>query len=146
MLAINFGGLYLGSYWTTPGVTSEWYTGLDQAPWTPPGWVFGAAWTTIGITFSIFMAKILSRYDMDPIFGMLFVASLLMNVGWNALFFGLQWTGLSAFIIFDLTLTVFLMLHFARVEWGWKTAIFALPYFIWLCIATSLNLYIFIQN
>lgn len=145
-LILNFGGLYLGSYWTTPGVTSDWYTSLDQAPWTPPGWVFGAAWTTIGITFSVFLAKVFNKYDLDPVFGILFVTSLFMNIGWNALFFGLQWTGLSGFVIIDLTLTILLMLHLARVEWGWKVAAWALPYFIWLCVATSLNLYIYIQN
>ena len=39
-LIINFGGLAIGQVWTGDGVTSEWYTSLNQAPWTPPGWVF----------------------------------------------------------------------------------------------------------
>ena len=145
-LIINFGGLYLGSLWTTPGVSSEWYTGLDQAPWTPPGWVFGAAWTTIGITFSVFISKILNKYDVDPIFGFLFFSSLAANIGWNALFFGLRWTGIAAFVIIELALNILLMIHLAKNEYGWKIAAWALPYFIWLCIATSLNLYIYIQN
>ena len=53
-LTINFGGLAIGQVWTGDGVTSNWYTSLNQAPWTPPGWVFGLAWTTIAITFSIY--------------------------------------------------------------------------------------------
>ena len=56
-LIINFGGLAIGQVWTGDGVTSEWYTSLNQAPWTPPGWVFGLAWTSIAITFSLLMTS-----------------------------------------------------------------------------------------
>ena len=38
------------------GPMTDWYINLNQAPWSPPGWVFGAAWTTIMICFSIYMA------------------------------------------------------------------------------------------
>jgi hypothetical protein len=55
---LNFLGLYIGGRFTGPGVTSSWYQTLDQAPWTPPGWVFGVAWTTVMIGFSWFMAWI----------------------------------------------------------------------------------------
>jgi len=48
-LIINFGGLALGSYLMNDGPNSTWYNDLNQAPWTPPGWVFGAAWTVIMI-------------------------------------------------------------------------------------------------
>lgn len=56
-LILNFGALALGGLFTNNGVNSEWYTNLNKAPWTPPGWVFGFAWTTIMICFSIYMAK-----------------------------------------------------------------------------------------
>ena len=46
-LLINFGALALGGLFTSDGVISDWYEQLNKAPWTPPGWVFGAAWTTI---------------------------------------------------------------------------------------------------
>ncbi len=55
-LVINFAALGIGGFFTGPGVSSDWYTNLNQAPWTPPGWFFGAAWTTIMICFSFFMA------------------------------------------------------------------------------------------
>ncbi|MBC8399458.1 MAG: tryptophan-rich sensory protein, partial [Flavobacteriales bacterium] len=34
-LTINFGGLAIGQVWTGDGVSSDWYTSLNQAPWTP---------------------------------------------------------------------------------------------------------------
>ena len=50
-LIINFAALGLGSWIMGAGAQSEWYSSLNQAPWTPPGWVFGAAWTIIMICF-----------------------------------------------------------------------------------------------
>ena len=52
-LVINFLGLYLGGLATGPGVQSDWYQNLVQAPWRPPGFVFGITWTLIGITWSV---------------------------------------------------------------------------------------------
>ena len=53
-LLINFAGLFIGGLFTGEGVPSDWYQNLNKAPWTPPGWVFGFAWTTIMICFSLF--------------------------------------------------------------------------------------------
>ena len=55
-LFLNFVGLAIGSSFTGNGVSSVWYQNLVKAPWTPPGWVFGAAWSSIMIFFAIFMA------------------------------------------------------------------------------------------
>jgi len=46
-LLLNFGALAVGGFFTGKGVPSYWYSDLIKAPWTPPGWVFGFAWTTI---------------------------------------------------------------------------------------------------
>ena len=40
---LNFAALALGGLFTGSGVTSDWYTKANQAPWTPPGFVFGLA-------------------------------------------------------------------------------------------------------
>lgn len=42
-LLLNFAGLAIGGLFTGNAVSSEWYQNLAKAPWTPPGWVFGAA-------------------------------------------------------------------------------------------------------
>lgn len=54
---LNFGALALGSYLMGEGPLGSWYTNLNKAPWTPPGWVFGASWTLIMICLSLFMNK-----------------------------------------------------------------------------------------
>ena len=61
-LVINFAALGLGGLFTRSGVPSEWYQDLDKAPWAPPGWVFGAAWTLIMLCFSVYRAQGLTSY------------------------------------------------------------------------------------
>lgn len=55
-LLFNFGALAVGGIYTASGVTSDWYNQLNKAPWTPPGWVFGAAWTLIMVCLAVYMA------------------------------------------------------------------------------------------
>ena len=55
-MALNFAALAIGGLFTSKGVSSDWYIVIVKAPWTPPGWVFGAAWTSIMICFGIYMA------------------------------------------------------------------------------------------
>ncbi len=86
-VALNFTALGIGGLFTGPGVASEWYANLAKAPWTPPGWVFGFAWTTIMICLAIYMAflwpKVLNRYLLAGLFGV----QWLLNVSWNPVFF-----------------------------------------------------------
>jgi tryptophan-rich sensory protein len=143
-MAVNFLGLWLGGLATGPGVTSEWYTSLNQAPWTPPGWVFGLAWTIIGATFSVFMTNEWSDEE-NPLPRALFREALLLNIFWNYVFFG-QHTFGAAIMISTLSIIIFIMAHFTRIINGWGRMIWIMPYFIWLMIASSLNWYIVIMN
>lgn len=142
--ALNFGGLAIGQIWTGDGVVSDWYTTLNQAPWTPPGWVFGLAWTTIAITFSALMTKFWVEVDIEVL--VFYPFALLLNILWNPIFFGLHWTWLGVVVLGLLSFIIYEMVDFARCIHGWKVAWLGLPYFIWLMIASSLNLYISIMN
>ena len=55
-LVLNFSALYLGVILANEGGSSDWYSNLTRAPWEPDGWVFGAAWTSIMICFSVYMS------------------------------------------------------------------------------------------
>lgn len=145
---LNFGGLAIGSMATGPGVSSDWYAGLAKAPWTPPGWVFGAAWTTVMLGFTWFMTSAWSRTEsaadrkhQSLWFGLAWV----LNVAWNPLFFGLQATAWALVEIVALCAVIALM---ARNNWHsagagrWGIA----PYLLWLGIATSLNAYVVWAN
>jgi tryptophan-rich sensory protein len=143
-LIINFGALGIGSWLMNKGPMTDWYQNLNQAPWTPPGWVFGVAWTTIMICFSIYMAYLYGIKPSSKV-KILFGIQFFLNVIWNYVFFNQHMMGLGLVIIACLTIIVGLFLFLYRKQMGYKS-ILILPYFIWLCIATSLNGYIFFYN
>lgn len=140
--ALGIGGILIGN----PG-TNEWYQSVNKAPWTPPGWVFGFAWTSIMICFSLFMYYVSLKFSASDLklFYVLFAIQWLLNVLWNPVFFRYHFVLAGLFMIIALTLLVAWFTY-----WGFKnmglTAVYMLPYFIWLVIATSLNAYIYIKN
>ena len=144
-MVLNFGALALGGLFTSKGVPSEWYASLVKAPWTPPGWVFGAAWTTIMICFSFYMAYLWPTTENKNLLIGLFIVQWILNVSWNPAFFYLHQIATGLAIITSLTLLVgfFLFYYWPQIK---LKALFILPYFIWLLIATSLNGYIYFKN
>jgi translocator protein len=144
-LALNFGALALGGLFTSQGVPSDWYAGLAKAPWTPPGWAFGAAWTFIMICFSFYMASIWSAVTNKKRLIGLFAVQWILNVSWNPVFFYYNNVLAGLFIITGLTILIGFMLIFYWQTMKIKSALL-LPYFIWLLIATSLNGYILVNN
>lgn len=144
-LIVNFGALALGGLFTGSGVTSDWYQNMDKAPWTPPGWVFGAAWTFIMICFSFFMSYAWEVSKDRSMLLTLFVVQWILNVGWNPVFFSFQEVLLGLIVISALTFLVFYFLLKFSKDLKWKV-LFILPYVIWLTIATSLNAYIYLNN
>lgn len=143
-LIINFGALGIGSWLMNNGPQSEWYTSLYQAPWTPEGWVFGAAWTSIMICFSIYMAFLFLKEPSNKV-KILFLVQFILNVSWNYVFFNQHWVGLGLAVIIGLTVVIALFLFLFKNTLQYKTLLI-LPYFIWLCIAVSLNAYILLNN
>ena len=144
-LIVNFGALALGALFTGEGVPSDWYTNLNKAPWTPPGWVFGAAWTTIMILFSVYMALLWNKVANKKLLLGIFILQFVLNVAWNPIFFHFNQAALGLFVIVMLTVLVwfFFFKYFRKLHWA---SFLILPYGIWLLIATSLNAYILLMN
>lgn len=145
-LLANFGALGIGTILMNDGPTSNWYTSLNQAPWTPDGWVFGVAWTTIMVLFSIYMTKLALFFkEKKTILIQLFLVQWLLNVSWNYVFFNQHLTTLGFVVIISLWLLVgFFTFNFLK-QLKWSTLLIA-PYLIWLTIASSLNGYIVLYN
>jgi tryptophan-rich sensory protein len=140
-LLINFAALGIGGLFTSSGVTSDWYQQMNKAPWTPPGWIFGAAWFSIMICFSIYMAMLWQQApQLHFQIAAMFALQWILNVGWNPVFFKFHQTTFALFIIIALTILVGIFLfHFlSSIKWN---SLLILPYFIWLLIATTLNAY-----
>jgi tryptophan-rich sensory protein len=143
-LIINFSGLAIGSWLMDNGPMADWYTNLNQAPWTPPGWVFGVAWTLIMICFSIYLGKLFSEENTEKV-KVIFLIQFILNVSWNYIFFNQQLVLLGLIGILLLTAVLFIyFFKFSKKVGNYKYLL--LPYMTWICIATSLNLYILVHN
>jgi tryptophan-rich sensory protein len=144
-LALNFAALGIGGLFTGEGVPSDWYQNLDKAPWTPPGWVFGFAWTSIMICFGAYMTVLWSSVESKKRIIIFYSIQLTLNISWNPVFFYYQNALVGLIIILGLTVLIWhLLLNHLR-ELRWKSLL-VLPYGIWLIIASSLNAYILLKN
>ena len=97
-IIVNFGSLAFGSWLMGAGASSQWYRSLNKAYWEPEGWVFGVAWTTIMICFSIYLGflsnelikknnlRINQIFSFKFNFPTLFLIHLFLNISWNYIF------------------------------------------------------------
>ncbi len=144
-LIINFGGLAIGNWFMGDAVTGEWYNSLNKAPWTPPGWVFGFAWTAIMLCFSYYLAELFIERSKVTLW-FVFLFAWLLNMSWNWFFFNQKMVNMGLIVLILLTLAIlyfFITFRHDRLKWA---KYLLLPYLIWLCIATSLNAYILLNN
>lgn len=144
-LILNFAALGIGGLFTSKGVPSDWYMHLNKAPWTPPGWCFGVAWTLIMIFLAFYMAKLWPSVENKKLLISLYAIQWGLNVLWNPVFFYYQNAFLGLILVSLLTILMgFILIYYYPLVTikSW----FILPYFIWLLVATSLNLFIVIKN
>lgn len=141
---INFGGLAFGSWLMDNGPLSDWYTNLNQAPWTPPGWIFGVAWTIIMLCFSVYLSKLFTVIKTKQLITV-YILQVVLNVSWNFIFFNLHQVLFALITILLLTVVIFYM-FFKYKKTANNISFLLLPYMVWLLIATSLNAYILIYN
>ncbi len=144
---LNFSALAIGGLFTKDAVVSDWYLSANKAPWTPPGWFFGFAWTSIMIFFSFFMTN---KYNQPNVnkkrLLLLFGIQWLLNILWNPIFFHYHYI-LLALIVIMLLLACLLLFLVKEIKLKAKSNILLLlPYAIWLFIATSLNAYFLLFN
>ena len=144
-LFLNFGALALGGLFAGSGAGSNWYAELNKAPWTPPGWVFGFAWTTIMLCFSVYMATLYTKTKSVRTIITLYAIQWALNVAWNPIFFYLHKPIIGLIVIVALTsLVTYFLFRYRSSQKGFSLLL--LPYMIWLIIATSLNAYVVFMN
>lgn len=132
----------------------EWYNSLNKPFFTPPGWLFGPAWTVLYILMGgslgmIWQIVAIGRYPIIIKFAkrgiVIFLIHFLFNLAWTPIFFGLQMPVLALVIIFIiLALVIILIRHFYRLDR--LSAFLLIPYLLWISFATALNLAIVVLN
>ncbi|MEX2381759.1 MAG: TspO/MBR family protein [Opitutales bacterium] len=142
-LLVSFGVAWFGSRFEQ----GAWYQELNTAPWTPPGWVFGVAWSILYILMAVAAWLIWRRGGLAANSKALgaYGVQMLFNALWSWLFFGLQKPGFAlldlSLLLVALTTTLFLF---------WRKSLFAglllIPYYLWILYALSLNIWIWVYN
>lgn len=147
-LAINFSALAIGSYLMGGSpVENTFYQTIEKAPWTPPGWVFGAAWSLIMLCFTFYLTLLTSNQTFKELraFYWVFGVQFILNVGWNPTFFYFYQVFLGLIILLLLIIVIawfcYIGFHKSKMQ-----GVLMLPYFLWLLVAFSLNGYIFLMN
>ena len=130
----------LSGYLSNSGYSNDWFAALDKPGFMPPGWMFGAVWTTLyalmGLALTLVWLSPESPRRTAALW--LFLAQLIVNFAWSPIFFGgrLIEIGLITILIL-LALVALTAWRFARIRplAGWLLV----PYLAWLCLATALN-------
>lgn len=133
-------------------MNSAWYAAAVTAPWTPPGWMFSAAWLVLYASMAV-AAWLVWRQQLFPRREALkvYASLLVLNLAWPMMFFGLYpamgsaalWLALAV-IVAHAVLAVVAVLHFGPINTA--AGVLMLPYVSWLLFSASLNLYAALNN
>lgn len=139
-VGVNFMAALSGALFR-PG---EWYFALAKPAWRPPDWLFGPAWSVL--------------YTMNAVAGWLawsaggwgvamaiYLASLLFNAGWSAIFFGMRRMDLAFVWLIGLWLSVAAQIA-AFAPLSPTAAALLYPYLAWVTFAGALNWTIWRMN
>lgn len=122
--------------------TTTWYSQLIKPTWAPPSWLFGPVWSVlyliIFVSFGTVFYKIFSK-QLPLIVGLPFVLNLIFNLSFTYFQFGLKSNTLAAVDILLVlgTLIWALVAIYPHIKW---VALVNIPYLLWVCFATVLQL------
>ena len=137
--AIVITGSLIG-FLSNSGEANAWYAALERPSFQPPGWAFGAAWTTLYTMMSLALAVILDspKTRQRRVALALFGAQLALNFAWSPIFFGYGMIDVGLLVILAINVLVTM-----TIIAFWKIRPLAgallIPYLAWLCVAAALN-------
>lgn len=130
----------LGGAITSTSVTT-WYAGLDKPSWTPPGWLFGPAWTLLYAMMAVVAWRLWQQRRESPAARLtlrLWFIQLALNCAWSFLFFGLR-SPLAGLIDILALLVVIIWIQLRLARDRRALALLWTPYIAWVAFATALN-------
>lgn len=125
----------------------EWYNRLNKSKYTPSSWVFGVVWPILYIcmiiSFIIVKRNEKCKNYCNPL--KFFTIQLLFNLIWTTIFFKFKNIKLALLdLILIIIFTLITIIQFYKISL--IATLFLIPYFLWLCFALYLNLYIVFNN
>lgn len=139
ILAVCLGVGGIGSAITSLSVDA-WYADLRKPIFNPPDWVFAPVWTILYVLMAIaaWRAWRQAGFQSSETALLVFVAQLILNLVWSALFFALKNIALALVgIVVLLVLITINMVLFWRND-RLAGALFV-PYVLWVAFAALLN-------
>jgi translocator protein len=127
---------------------TQQYAELIRPDWAPPAFLFGPVWTVLYIIIAISFGTVFYRAIRKelPFFAVLpFGLNLIFNFLFPPIQFVLQNNFLASIdIIFVLATLIWAMaVIYRRIKW---VALVNIPYFLWVCFATVLQITITCLN
>lgn len=137
---------FIGGKITSVGM--DWYKSINIPSWTPPGSVIGIVWTIIFILTAISAIIFWNKVPLGNVFYWIlgfFIANLLLNILWSALFFGLHYIGLAVIeaLVLDLSVIVIMVLLYPFSK---LASMLLLPYAVWTAFASYLTYSVWFLN
>ena len=133
----------LGSVFVNLGM--EWFGSLDRPSQWIPNILIPIVWTIIYITFGIVLTLWIKNIGLKKRTAVLLILNGVLNILWCLVFFTLRLTFLGNVVIV-LNLIASYFLFFDMYGQNKTYAIFTIIYPIWLSLATTLNLALWILN
>ena len=118
----------------------SWYEDLNKPFFNPPNFIFEIVWRILYVLMAI-----VSYLNAQNIFK-LYLMQIVLNGLWSWLFFVFDST---AFAFLDIVLLIFLNILIVkqlRASKAWLSVLLYIPYVIWICFASLLNLAIIVLN
>lgn len=133
----------LGSVFVNLGM--DWFNDLTKPSQWIPNWVIPVVWTVIYITFAVILLRWSSKEEIPKSTKVLLIVNGILNVLWCLVFFTLKQTFLgNIVIILNLIagIALWVNIFIQKRNYSYWLAIYP----IWLSIATTLNLAMWILN
>ncbi len=122
------------------GTDASLYATLVRPSWSPPGWLFGPAWTALYTMMGSATYLVWRRTEGRPRRQAMtvFAVQLALNVSWTPVFFGLQRYGLALIVIGAVLVAVIVMMivYGRRVR---TAGLLIAPLAAWVGFASALN-------
>ena len=139
VFAFTFLALILGGLSSSNTGDDIWYQELTKSSLNPPGYVFGIVWPILYLFMSIAAYRTFEKINK------IFFVQLFFNIIWSWLFFAFH---LPVIALLDICLLIFLNVKVTIVLFKTDriSTFLYIPYVLWLCFASYLNLFIVINN
>lgn len=120
----------------------SWYQTLVKPSWAPPSWLFGPVWTFLYVLIAISFGSVFwlaFNKKIALLVALPFILNLIFNLVFTPIQFGLKNNYLAAL---DILLVLGTLIWAMVAIWPharWITYI-QIPYLLWVCFATVLQL------